>query len=94
MFDHYRSFANDAPGRADVVQSLLEDAEDGMVHLLTSNLSITEVAYIASDQQPSDDTDEATIDELWTPNSPVKLAEMSRLVAQEARSIIRKARDL
>ena len=87
------SYVNDAPGRADVVQSLLEDAEGGKVHLLTSNLSITEVAYIASDQEPNDDTDdEATINELWTPASPVKLAEISRLVAHEARTIIRKAR--
>ena len=88
------SFVNDAPGRADVVQSLLEDAEDGKVHLLTSNLSIAEVAYIASDQEPRDGTDEeATIDELWTPNSPVKLAEFSRPIAHRARSIIRKARE-
>ena len=34
------SYVNDAPKLADVVQSLLEDAEDGKVHLLTSNLSI------------------------------------------------------
>lgn len=88
------SYVSDAPERADVVQSLLEDAEDGKVHLLTSNLSIAEVAYISSDQEPSYGTDdEATIDELWTPDSPVKLAEFSRLVAHRARSIIRKARD-
>ena len=88
------SYVNDAPERADVVQSLMEDAEDGKVHLLTSNLSIAEVAYIASDQEPSYGTDdEATIDELWTPDSPVKLAEFSRLVAHRARSIIRRARD-
>jgi len=88
------SYVSDAPERADVVQSLLEDAEDGKVHLLTSNLSIAEVAYIASDQEPGHGTDdEATIDELWTPDSPVKLAEFSRLVAHRARSIIRKSRD-
>ena len=88
------SYVNDASGRADVVQSLLEDAEDGKVQLLTSNLSMDEVADIASDQEPSDATaDEATIDELWTPDSPVKLAEFSRRVAHRARSIIRMARD-
>ena len=88
------SYVNDSPDRADTVQSLLEDAEDGKVNLLTSNLSIAEVAYIAPDQEPSDGTaDEATIDELWTPDSPVKLAEFSRIVAHMARSIIRKARD-
>ena len=88
------AYVNDEPERADVVQSLLEDAEDGKVQVLTSNLSIAEVAFIAYDEEPGFGTDdEAAIDELWSPNSPVKLAELSRLVAHTARSIIRKARD-
>lgn len=88
------SYVNDAPERADVVQSLLEDAEDSKVQVLTSNLSIAQVAFIASDREPGFGTDdEATIDELWTPDSPVELAEFSRLVAHRARSIIRKARE-
>jgi len=87
------SLVNDAPGRADTVQSLLEDAEDGKVHLLTSNLSIAEVAYIDPEQEPAGSADdETTIDGLWIPDSPVKLAEVSRLVVLKARSIIRKAR--
>ncbi len=57
------SYVNDERDRADTVQSLLEDAENGIVRLLTSHLSITEVAYIASDQEPNGDTgDEASID--------------------------------
>ncbi len=88
------SYVNDAPERAVLVQSLLENAEDGKVELLTSSLSIAEVAYIGSDQEPGSGVDdEATIDELWTPDSPVKLAEFSRRVAHRARSIIRQSRD-
>lgn len=87
------SYVNDERDRADTVQSLLEDAENGIVRLLTSHLSITEVAYIASDQEPNGDTDdEASIDELWTPSSPIELAEVSIPVVRTARSLIRKAR--
>ena len=64
------------------------------MRLLTSTLSIAEVAYIASDQHLSEDSwDEAAIDELWTPNSPIELADFSRLAARSARSILRNARE-
>ena len=87
------SYVNGAPDRASEVHSLLEDAESGKVQLLTSILSIAEVAYIASDQVLSDGTDdEATIDELWTPSSPIRLADVSVLVTRKARAISRQAR--
>jgi len=87
------SYVNDAPERADMIQDLLEDAESGKAHLMTSILSIAEVAYISPGQQWSVNAeDESVIDELWAPESPVKLAEVSRCVAHQARSIIRKAR--
>ncbi len=89
------AYVNAAPKRADMAQSLLEDAEEGKAHLITSILSIAEVAYISNDQQWSLPTfdDPAAIDELWAPESPIKLAEFSRRVAHRARSIIREARD-
>ncbi len=87
------SYVNDAPGRADTIQCLLEDAENHKFELITSTLSIAEIAYIESGGEPSGVADGlAAIDELWTPDSPVKLAEFSRRVAHEARSIIRSAR--
>ena len=87
------AYVSDEPNRADTVQSLLEDADSGTVHLSTSYLSIAEVAYIASDQEPNGGTaGEARIDELWTPSSPITLAEISIPVARKARSVIRKAR--
>lgn len=87
------AYVNDEADRADTVQSLLENAEDGIVRLFTSYLSIAEVAYIASDQEPSGAADdEASIDGLWTPSSPIRLAEVSMPVARTARSVIREAR--
>ena len=86
------SYVNEEHERADIVQSLLEDAESGIVLLYTSYLSIAEVAYIASDQEPNGGTgDEASIDELWTPSSPITLTEVSIPVVRMARSVIRKA---
>ena len=87
------AYVNDESNRADIVQSLLEDAESGTIHLSTSYLSITEVAYLASDQEPNGGpAGVARIDELWTPSSPITLAEVSMPVAREARSVIRRAR--
>ena len=80
--------------RADAVQAVLQDARDQRIELLTSVLSIAEVAYIATEHGGGRDTsDEAAIDELWVPSSPIKLVDVSAIVAREARSIVRQARD-
>lgn len=82
--------SNETP-RADAVQAILDDARKKKVELLTSVLSITEVAYI-----PADNVDpcvsEGQIDQLWTPASPITLVDLSERVAREARSVIRSAR--
>ena len=80
--------------RAPVVASLLEDAERGRIELLTSVLSVTEVAFLASDHASggAPSAEEDTIAELWVPESPVKLTEISMRVAERARDIVRMAR--
>ena len=80
--------------RADTVQSILEDARRSRITLLTSVLSITEVAYVPTDSGDGVSPEgEAAIDELWTPASPVTLVDVSETAAQEARSLIRRARE-
>ena len=66
--------------------------ERGEIELLTSVLSITEVALGAQerDAQLTDDALQA-IEELWTPASPITLVDMSEALARQARSIIRDA---
>ena len=56
-------------GRAPVVGSLLEDAERGSIELLTSVLSVTEVAFVASDHASGGDptAEEDTIGEALGP---------------------------
>lgn len=81
--------ANEA-GRGPVVASLFEDAERGRIELLTSVLTVTEVAFVASEQASNDpQAEEDAIAKLWVPESPVKLTDISMRVAERAREIVR-----
>ena len=86
------AYVGNEEGRADTVQSILDDARNSRIELLTSALSITEVAYVATG--PHDDISsagETKIDQLWTPASPIILVDVSETVARAARSVIRQA---
>ena len=79
--------------RADIVQSILDDARQARIELLTSVLSITEVAYVQTDAGDELSSEgEAAIDELWKPASPITLIDVSETVVREARSVIRRAK--
>ena len=87
------AYVADEENRADTVQSILEDARQSRIEILTSVLSITEVAYVqtdAGDELSSES--EAAIDELWKPASPITLVDVSETVVREARSVIRRAK--
>lgn len=85
------AYLSNEEDRADTIQSVLDDARSQRVRLLTSVLSIAEVAYIAADSgDPS--ASEDSIDQLWTPASPITLIDISQQVARRARGVIRKAR--
>ncbi len=80
-------------GRAGVVESVLEDARGGRIELPTSVLSITEVAFISTDQVDGELADsEEAIDQLWVPSSPINVVDVSTRVAREARAIIRQSK--
>ncbi len=87
----FLAFVSDEPGRAAVVEEQLRQSQAGSVAVLTSTVSIAEVAYGAEEKsQQSLDVDiEARIDGLWAPGGPVTLVEASRLVLVTARSLIR-----
>ena len=79
--------------RAAVVAELFDEARNGDVELLTSVLSVTEVAYIVTDlTSVASNADEDEIRALWTPASPIGLTDVSFRIAERARSIIRTAR--
>ena len=87
------AYLADEAGRASVAAALLEDAQRGNIELLTSVLSVTEVAFIASDHaSDASNADESAIKALWSPGSPIRLTDISIRIAERARSIIRIAR--
>lgn len=87
------AYVGNEEGRADVVQALLDEARRGDLEILTSVVSIAEVAFGAHERDAGLTPDgEAAIDEMWTPKSPITLVDISEALARGARSIIRDAR--
>jgi len=79
--------------RSDIVEQLLSEAAEGKRSLVTSTLSIVEVAYAVSDLEIDlSDASEQAIDELWAPTSPILLVEPSIAVMRRARGFLRKAK--
>lgn len=88
------AYVGDEAGRAGVVAALLDAARTKKIEVLTSVLTITEVAYAAHEIAHGLTTDgEAEIDKLWEPASPILVVEMSPVHARRARSLIRAAKD-
>lgn len=80
--------------RSDTVEQILSEAAEGRRQLLTSTLSIVEVAYAFRQQADSHEADqriESAIDALWAPASPIRLIEPSIPVMFKARSLLRQA---
>ncbi len=89
----FLAYVGDEEGRADTVQALLDEARRTEIVIVTSVLSITEVAYGAHERdQGLTEAGEEAIEQLWTPASPVTLADVSHAVARNARTLIRVAR--
>ena len=87
------AYVGNEEGRADTVQSILEDAQQSRIEILTSVLSIAEVAYVQADSGGGISSEsDAAIDELWTPTSPITLVDVSETVVREARWVIRRAK--
>ena len=87
------SLINAVPGRILVLDSLLADSKNelGDIDLVTSSLSIVEVAFAQSEQQSDqiDQTIENAIDSLWADRRAITLIEYHDLIGLEARTLIR-----
>jgi predicted nucleic acid-binding protein len=81
------------PGRFSHVDALMEAAAAGQMEIITSVLSIAEVALAAPAKDAGAVAADALkkIDSLWLPPSPVKLAEFHQVVAFDARDLMRRA---
>jgi len=89
----FLAYVGNEEGRADTVQALLDEARRAEIVIVTSVLSIAEVAYGADERdQGLTDAGEEAIEQLWTPRSPVTLVDVSQAVTRNARTIIRVAK--
>ena len=90
----FLNYIEDDPIKAPIVEALLAEAKSHAFEALTSTLSITEVAYAASERKRRalDIAIENKINSLWHPNeSPVKVIEPYEFLTLEAQQFIRQA---
>lgn len=77
-----------------ILDALLEEASEskGLV-IVTSSVSITEVAFAQAERSGKslDPKIEAAIDALWNDRSAVTLVEVNEIIAREARRLLRRA---
>jgi predicted nucleic acid-binding protein len=87
----FLSYVDGDEDRVADIEYFLRRAELSEIEIVTSTLSIVEVAFAKSERESrrlAEDV-ETTIDELWRPGSGVILAEFYPLVATDARALIR-----
>ena len=91
VFLHY---IEGTPKWMPILDALLEEASEtkGLI-IVTSTISITEVAFASAEKvgKALDDEVEAAIDALWNDRSAVTLVEYSEVIARGARSLLRQA---
>lgn len=89
----FLSYLNDEEGRVPILEALLEQAGEGEFVIVTSMLSLTEVAYTSSERKGAtlSETDEEAIDALLANRTSVLLIEFNEGVARRARHLMRDA---
>lgn len=86
------SYVNGMADRVAVIEELLRKARAREIELITSSLSIVEVAFAKAEKQSGalDPDVEASIDALWAHGGPIKTVEFYDLIALEARGLMRR----
>lgn len=79
------------PSRIAILESIVEEARREQLLLVTSALSMAEVAFAEGERPPGSLSAAKlkTIDDLWEDRSMILLVEFSSVIAIEAREIIR-----
>lgn len=80
--------------RVEVIEQIMDEAAEGKYELVTSTVSQVEVAFgkAEQDEQAPDPDVLAAIEAYWLPESPVELIEFHRLIALDARDLVRVSR--
>jgi predicted nucleic acid-binding protein len=87
----FMAYINEVPDRVAEVEAMLAEARRGEIQIITSVLTIAEVALAESEilGRALDPAIEAKIDALWAPGSPVQLVEAHQIIAEKARELQR-----
>lgn len=87
----FLDYVNGDPAKLPMLDALLELSRTDQIRIVTSTLSIVEVAYGALEQKRGRLTAEveAQIDALWEDNATIELVEFYGGIAFRARSLIR-----
>jgi predicted nucleic acid-binding protein len=91
----FLSYINGSPERLQHIDALFEKSGKDF-QIVTSTISIVEVAWGKSEQdgRPLGVDAEVKIDRLWmASDSPIKLIEFHRMIAERARDLMRSAKD-
>lgn len=89
----FLSYLNEEEGRAEILEALLDQAEEGEFSIVTSMVALAEVAYTASERKGAilSQEDEEAIDALLGNRSAVLLIEFNEGIARRARNLMRDA---
>lgn len=89
----FLAYINGEADRLPMLDALFEEARRGEIAIVTSMVSLTEVAYEASEKESRrlSQEVEASLDALFEDRSVVSLAEYHQFVARDARRLIRQA---
>ncbi len=89
----FLAYVNEEDDRIEDIDSLVEDARQERLEVVTSVVSIVEVTRGTEEQlgHALDAETLARIDALWQPPSPFVLVEFHRLIAERARDLMRRA---
>ena len=86
------AYLNDEPGRVDNLAALFEEAERGDVRLVTSTITLAEVAHFKGSDEMSDSGVDAHIDALLADRRVITFIECTEDIARGARQYVRPAR--
>lgn len=89
----FLAYINGEADRLPMLDALFEEARRGEIAIVTSMVSLTEVAYEASEKESRQLSQraEASIDALFDDRSVVSMVEYHQFVARDARRLIRQA---
>ena len=85
----FTHFIENDPGKADLLESLLLSSGNGGFQIVTSALSIAEVAFVASERGQLNDVVVDQIEALWADTLAVRIAEFHEGIARATRDLLR-----